>query len=38
MKVVAFFGSPRIGGNTDLMLREALRAQSKALRIRSGQI
>ena len=25
MKVVAFFGSPRIGGNTELLLREALR-------------
>jgi len=30
MKVVAFFGSPRIGGNTDLMLREALRAATEA--------
>jgi NAD(P)H-dependent FMN reductase len=25
MKVVAFFGSPRIEGNTDMLLREALR-------------
>lgn len=25
MKVVAFFGSPRIGGNTDIMLQEALK-------------
>lgn len=30
MKVVAFFGSPRTGGNTDLMLREALRAATEA--------
>ncbi len=25
MKVVAFFGSPRIGGNTDILLEEALK-------------
>ena len=25
MKVVAFFGSPRIGGNTDILLQEALK-------------
>jgi multimeric flavodoxin WrbA len=25
MKVVAFFGSPRIGGNTDILLHEALK-------------
>lgn len=30
MKVVAFFGSPRIEGNTDILLREALKAAQQA--------
>jgi NAD(P)H-dependent FMN reductase len=31
LKVLAFHGSPRIGGNTDILLREALRAIDESI-------